>query len=214
MQYEFLKQQLYLLPDRAIWWENKQMLLLADVHLGKAGHFRKAGIPIPTQVHYADLEVITKLISQYQPQSLTILGDLFHSHLNSDWRIFEEWLADYPVLEINLVKGNHDIIPEFFFSKNSINIYPNTWEILPFVFSHIPLIISDIKADYYNLCGHLHPAVVLHGKAKQSLRLPCFYFGEKQGYLPAFGNFTGVSTLPIKGQDKVFVITEDKVLKI
>ncbi len=214
MQYEFLKQQLCLIPDRAIWWADQQMLLLADVHLGKAGHFRKAGIPIPTQVHHADLQAITNLINQYQPQSLTILGDLFHSNINSDWHIFEAWLSDYPLLEINLVKGNHDVIPDIFFTRNNIKIYPETWEIAPFVFSHIPLIISDIKPDLYNLCGHLHPAVLLRGKGRQSLRLPCFYFGEKQGYLPAFGNFTGVATIPVKEKDSIFVIVEGKVLKV
>lgn len=214
MQYEFLKQQLCLLKERAIWWENAEMLLVADVHLGKAGHFRKAGFPIPTQVHQHDLELLSKLINQYKPKSLTILGDLFHSNFNSDWYIFEEWLSEYKFLKINLVKGNHDIIPDKFFKENNIKVYEETWQVAPFIFSHIPLSINEIEAGYYNLCGHLHPSVTLRGIGQQSLRLPCFYFGEKQGYLPAFGNFTGTASIKVKENDTVFVIAEDKVIKV
>jgi DNA ligase-associated metallophosphoesterase len=169
---------------------------------------------VPTQVHTHDLELLSQLIDQYKPKNLTILGDLFHSNLNSDWHTFEAWLHTHNHLTINLVKGNHDIIPEKLFRENNIKVYAETWELFPFIFSHIPLVISQMKVDYYNLCGHLHPAVTLRGRGQQSLRLPCFYFGEKQGYLPAFGNFTGTSTIKVKENDTVFVIAGDKVIKI
>jgi len=214
MQQEFLKQQLCLLKERAIWWENTQMLLIADVHLGKVGHFRKAGIPIPTQVHQSDLQLLSHLIAQYKPISLTILGDLFHSDLNNDWLAFEAWLSGYKYLTINLVKGNHDIIPSIFFERNNINVHENTWEVAPFLFSHIPLPAEQIKADYYNLCGHLHPAVTLKGRGRQLLRLPCFYFGQQQGYLPAFGGFTGTAVIQPKENDAVFVIAGEKVMRV
>jgi uncharacterized protein len=212
--YQLKEQQLCLIPQKAIWWEEERMLLLADVHLGKVGHFRKAGIPIPTQIHQEDLKTMSDLIAAYQPDSLTILGDLFHSNWNTDWYLFEDWLAQHPHLQINLVKGNHDIIPESFFIKHQISVFPETWEKAPFVFSHIPLEIKDLKKEYYNLCGHLHPAVSLNGKGKQHLRLACFYFGEQQGYLPAFGKFTGTATIQAKQGDEIFVVVEDKVLKI
>lgn len=214
MQYEILKQQLCLLSERAIWWENRQMLLVADVHLGKVGHFRKAGIPIPSQIHQSDLELLSYLIAQYKPMSLTILGDLFHSRMNSDWDTFEAWLSGYHSLAINLVKGNHDIIPSVFFKRNNIMVYEETWEVSPFIFSHIPLPTEQIGDESYNLCGHLHPAVALRGKGKQMLRLPCFYFGQKQGYLPAFGKFTGSATIQPKEHDVVFVIAENKVIQV
>lgn len=212
--HELSKQQLCLIPQKAIWWEAERMLLVADLHLGKVGHFRKAGIPIPTQIHQEDLEILTQLIEDYQADSLTILGDLFHSDWNSDWYLFEEWVRKHSYLKINLVKGNHDIILETFFTKNNINIFKETWEKPPFVFSHIPLEIKYLPDNLYNLCGHLHPAVSLRGSGKQHLRLPCFYFGERQGYLPAFGKFTGTATLQPKQEDNIFVILQDKVLKI
>ena len=66
----------------------------------------------------------------------------------------------------------------------------------------------------YNLAGHIHPAIKLKGKARQSLRVPCFYFGNENGILPAFGNFTGTASINIKKTDNVFVIAEKEVIKI
>ncbi|MCU0391161.1 MAG: ligase-associated DNA damage response endonuclease PdeM [Thermoflexibacter sp.] len=215
MEYVLKEQKLLLLPEKAIWWEKEQMLLIADVHLGKVGHFRKAGIPIPNQVHLKDLERLDKLIQTYSPLSLTILGDLFHSQINSDWLLFEDWCErNVSHIAINLIKGNHDIISEKLFERNRITIYPETWEKLPFLFSHIPLETSKLNHSSYNLCGHLHPAITLHGKGRQSLRLPCFYFGNKQGYLPAFGDFTGAASIQVQENEAVFVIAGEKVMRV
>jgi metallophosphoesterase superfamily enzyme len=48
----------------------------------------------------------------------------------------------------------------------------------------------------YVLAGHLHPGVVLGGRAHDRLRLPCFHFGPRSGVLPAFGEFTGMHVVP------------------
>lgn len=34
-------QNLLLLPEKALFWEEEKGLIISDVHLGKAGHFRK-----------------------------------------------------------------------------------------------------------------------------------------------------------------------------
>ena len=49
---------------------------------------------------------------------------------------------------------------------------------------------------------------------RQRLRLPCFYFGERSGVLPAFGAFTGLSMLRPANGDHCFVIAEDQVLAV
>lgn len=214
MEYILRQQRLILLSEKAIWWTEEKMLLVADIHLGKVGHFRQAGIPVPTKIHYADLHTLSTLIRQYCPHSLTILGDLFHSKLNNEWLMFEEWCENHKNLEINLIKGNHDIIPTKLFESQHIKVFPTTWEKPPFIFSHIPLDTNDLDESLYNLCGHLHPAVTLNGKGKQSLRLPCFYFTQKQGYLPAFGQFTGMANITAKHGDTIFAIANENVIQI
>ena len=82
----------------------------------------------------------------------------------------------------------------------------------PFSFTHEPKKKPEAQM---NIAGHLHPAVQLRGKARSFLRLPCFYFNDWQGILPAFGSFTGMHTLSPKKGDYVFAIAnEDKILDI
>jgi len=66
----------------------------------------------------------------------------------------------------------------------------------------------------YNLAGHVHPGFRLSGKAKQALTLPCFYFGEDGGLLPAFGAFTGLSRIEPKVNDQIYVIVDQSIVKV
>lgn len=112
-----------LLPEKAVYWKKQSMLILTDLHLGKAGHFRKAGIPIPAGVHQADLACLQKLIADYQPRKVLMLGDLFHSELNSEWQQFRTFLAQHKTYEFILVKGNHDILPEDAYHEPNLIVY-------------------------------------------------------------------------------------------
>ena len=71
-----------------------------------------------------------------------------------------------------------------------------------------------IPAEKYNLAGHIHPCVRLRGAGRQRLRLPCFYFGDRQGILPAFGTFTGLGDVEVQNGDRVFVIADDRVVEV
>ena len=44
---ELCGQELELLPQKAIYWKDRNCLLIADLHLGKSTHFRKNGIAVP-----------------------------------------------------------------------------------------------------------------------------------------------------------------------
>jgi metallophosphoesterase superfamily enzyme len=63
----------------------------------------------------------------------------------------------------------------------------------------------------YALAGHLHPAVVLGGRAHERLRLPCFHFGAAVGVLPAFGAFTGMHVVERRPGERVYVVAGDEV---
>lgn len=204
-------QELWLLPQKAIYWKNKDALILADLHLGKAGHFRKAGIAVPSAVHNEDLAAIDQLITKYNPATIIILGDLFHSSYNGQWPEFLDWKKQYVDLEWHLIKGNHDILPEELYHIKKFEVHQHQMIERPFNFTHIPMPPKEYS-ETYNLAGHLHPGVRLQGEARQRLLLPCFYFGTSCGILPAFGRFTGLATTKINFNDQVFVIAGGKVL--
>jgi metallophosphoesterase superfamily enzyme len=60
----------------------------------------------------------------------------------------------------------------------------------------------------------LHPAVQLFGKGKQVFTLPCYYFGETNGILPAFGSFTGKAIIALEPESKVFAVAGNVVSRV
>ncbi|MEO7989751.1 MAG: ligase-associated DNA damage response endonuclease PdeM [Chryseolinea sp.] len=199
-----------LLPQKAIYWKRERALLMADLHLGKINHFRKSGIPVPSKANEKNLELIVELIESTNPARVIFLGDLFHSHYNPEWEVFGELVKHFQSISFELVLGNHDILSEGQYVRKSITLYDEL-RLPPFIFTHHPL--EEMVDNLYNLAGHIHPGATLHGKARQSVTLPCFYFGKQQGVLPAFGMFTGLARIKPKTDDLVFVVVEDKVLK-
>lgn len=207
-----------LLPQKAIFYKKEKALIIADVHLGKAGHFRQAGLAVPAELAYADLQILDGLLgrSGLVIERIIVLGDLFHATLNPDWRIFEEWRKLNSDPEIILIKGNHDILSDSHYEELDIKVS----EIM--ILNNFMLIHNfedeEEIGGLYKLCGHIHPAVRMQGKAKQALTLSCFYFNESIGILPAFGRFTGKHIINPSESDNVFVISGsgegDKVIRI
>jgi uncharacterized protein len=198
---------------RTIFWEQQKALIISDLHLGKSGHFRKAGIAIPQTVLQEDLFRLLAQIQFYKPTQLIIVGDLFHSHANKEHNLFLKWRNDIPNIEMQLVMGNHDILHNDFYKKANIILHKNILEIDDFIFAHD---INDIKQEdgKYYFSGHIHPSIQMQGMGRQSVKLPCFYFSKNYAVLPAFGKFTG--TYPIKKQkeDIVFALVENNIIKL
>lgn len=190
----------------AIYWPKNNMLLIADVHLGKVAHFRKHGAPIPAPAAFENLEKLTEISNQFQPKTICFLGDLFHSKLNEEWQDFEKW-TEYTKAEIVLISGNHDIIPSHFYEALGIRVF-DEWLLDGFLLTHHP---TDSPGSF-NFCGHVHPGVRMKGVGRQYLRFSCFYKTINSLILPAFGNFTGKHILKPSKSDEVFAIVEDEVI--
>jgi len=214
LHFNLKNQDLYLLPQKAIYWRQEKALIAADVHLGKVGHFRKAGIAVPLDMEQNELAVLSDLIFEHKAEKLILLGDFFHSDLNADWDWFILWRSQFPKLEIILIKGNHDIIAETNYHQLDIIIHDELL-IGPFLMLHHPLVDEALKdAAGYVFCGHIHPGISLAGRARQQITLPCFAFGANQAILPSFGKFTGRVAIRSVKADKIFAIAKDKVLAI
>ncbi|MEQ8473142.1 MAG: ligase-associated DNA damage response endonuclease PdeM [Marinoscillum sp.] len=205
-EFDFREQHLVLSAEKALFWKEENALIITDLHLGKAGHFRKNGIPIPRQIHIADLQRVNSLIDHYQPGKIIFLGDLFHSDGNEEWLDFVTWSNYHHSIEQILVEGNHDILDKRAYSQTRMEIVPE-YTVGPFGFTH-----ETTKHKAYNISGHVHPCVRFRGLAHQGVRVPCFYFGADFALLPAFGEFTGSHPLRPTKNDLVFGIAEGQVI--
>ncbi|WP_036678198.1 ligase-associated DNA damage response endonuclease PdeM [Daejeonella oryzae] len=214
LDFKFLDQNFLLLPQKSIFWIEENALIVADVHLGKVGHFRKAGIAIPRSMEQEDLAMLSDLMVQYRPSSIIFLGDLFHSDMNNDWGWFILWRDLHKDVEMILVRGNHDILHEQHYIDSQFRVH-DTLKIGPFLFSHEPLKkIALSKTSEYVISGHIHPGVKLRGKGRQSVTLPCFHFGKRQALVPAFGKFTGKACVKCEDGDHVFGVLKHKVIAL
>ncbi|HVV56691.1 MAG TPA: ligase-associated DNA damage response endonuclease PdeM [Mucilaginibacter sp.] len=213
LDFRLLGQDLALLPQKAIYWKQEQALIAADVHLGKVGHFRKAGIAVPRDMEQTDLSELSDLIYEYKPQKMIFLGDLFHSDMNADWEWFRMWRQQHRKLEMALIRGNHDIIHDEHYLNLDVSLH-DALLVGPFLMLHHPLGYEELEnTTAYAFCGHIHPGVNLSGRARQSITIPCFAFGEKQAVLPSFGRFTGRVAIRHQKTDKVFGVLKDKVIE-
>ena len=211
MDIEILDEQFVLYPQKAIFWKSQNALLISDLHLGKINHFRRAGIAVPSKANDHNLEVLIDVVKLCNPERIICLGDLFHSHYNAEWEVFGEVVRYFAPINFELVLGNHDIMGKYQYSRKGIQVY-DSLSIGKFMLTHHPL--ECVPEGKYNIAGHLHPGVSLRGRGRQAMTLPCFFFGENQAFLPAFGKFTGLARIAPKKEDKVYVVANDKVLSV
>jgi DNA ligase-associated metallophosphoesterase len=202
--YRIKEQQLWLSPERCIFWEEEKALVLSDLHFGKTGHFRKSGIAVPASVYKEDLHRLLTQIQYFQPKQLLIVGDLFHSLENKELELFRRWREDLSHLTVRLIKGNHDILEEGWYGEAGILVHKDLLEIGAFGFIHD--ITESNHCSAYCFSGHIHPGVWISGMGKQALRFPCFYFGEGYAVLPAFSRFTGTASINAAPGSNVFAI--------
>lgn len=205
-------QQLALLPQKALFWTDKKYLILSDLHLGKTGHFRKSGIAAPGKANQKNLDRLSNLVDDSQPEKILFLGDLFHSSANREWFQFEEWRKTFSELSILLVSGNHDQLHTSFYQTADIEVVDRLM-VGDFLFLHDATGLQK-PSDKTIISGHIHPGVKLKWKGKQRLRLPCFSISDQQIILPAFGEFTGLHIIQPDENRTIFPIVENRVIDL
>ncbi|HIK45289.1 MAG TPA: ligase-associated DNA damage response endonuclease PdeM [Leptolyngbyaceae cyanobacterium M65_K2018_010] len=203
--------RLQLLAPKAIYVETLGALLVSDLHLGKAETFQHHGLAIPSQVNQTTLDRLTALCTEYQPHSLWILGDLFHSVESLSPGVIESWLKFLAQTQVSahLILGNHDRRLQPRLQQLSLVCFVDAVETDGLLLSHEPLTQTDLP----NLCGHVHPCLRL-SRGCDRLRLPCFHWQAQQNRLtlPAFGAFTGGYDIQLAAGDVAYVVAEDGVV--
>lgn len=214
MEVDWCGVHLALLPDRAVYWPERETLLVADLHLGKDAAFRHRGIALPTGVGASDLDRLGALVDSYAVRRLVFLGDLLHARAGmtaSTLTEFSAWRSHHPNVSLVLVRGNHD---------RSAGDPPSDWNI---ECVSEPLEEGDVRLCHYppqemggvpSIAGHLHPAVTLTGPANTSMVLPCFWMRPRVLVLPAFTDFAGRPQIAAASGDRIFVTGDGQVVEV
>jgi len=206
-------QALTLLPEKAAFLTESRTLLVADVHIGKAVSFRSFGVPVPRGTTGETLSALSALAGRLDARRIVVLGDFLHSRralAPATMAALARWRADHAAFDLLLVRGNHDARAGDPPLGLGIEVVDEPFALDGLRLCHHPRPVSGA----YVLGGHLHPCVKLLGRARDRMRLPCFWFGPAVGVLPAFGAFTGMHPIrPARGE-RVFAIADSEVSEL
>ncbi|HXQ40830.1 MAG TPA: ligase-associated DNA damage response endonuclease PdeM [Candidatus Udaeobacter sp.] len=168
----------------ALFWPERRLLAVADLHLEKGSGFASRGRLLPPYDTAATLLALSAAIERHDPAVLVCLGDSFHdceaagrlghadrtklSRLTRerDWI----WIA-----------GNHDPVPPASLGGRVLG------ELVlgPLVFRHIAAATATGEVS-----GHFHPKAGLSWRGRY-LGGRCFIGDDRRLILPAFGAYAG-----------------------
>jgi DNA ligase-associated metallophosphoesterase len=201
-----------LLAQKALYWPREAMLVVADIHFGKAASFRALGVPVPAGTTSANLAALDALLARHPARQILFLGDFLHAkaaHAASTLAAMQRWRARHPALRLTLVRGNHDVRAGDPPATLGIEMVDEPYVCGPFAFCHHP----DVLVSGYVLAGHVHPVYRVRA-GRESVTLPCFLMGERQVVLPSFGAFTGGHAIVAQPGERVFVTSGDALFEI
>lgn len=180
-------------------------LFAADIHLGKAASFRKLGVPVPAGTTEENLKRLTSAISLFKPERLFVLGDFIHAESSHSPELSDKlqgWRSHHRQLELFLIRGNHDKKAGDPEAALGIQALDEPYRLGGLALCHHPKTLDGFTV----LAGHTHPAVVLKGKGRNRMRLPCFHVQPGAITFPSFGSFTGSYTItPQAGESAIAI---------
>lgn len=199
--------------DKAMYLPRHETLLVADAHVGKAASYRRWGVPVPRGTTAGTLGRLSRLLDRTGARRVVFLGDLMHSERSDAPGTMEalaRWRERHAGLGLTLVRGNHDARAGDPPPWLGVECVDEPLGLGGLALCHEP---QDLP-EAYVLCGHLHPCVRVAGRAREWLRLPCYWFGTRLGVLPAFGEFTGMMPVRVAPGDRLYAIADDRVLQV
>ena len=199
-----------LLAGKALYWPARGLLCIADAHFGKAATYRALGQPVPGGTTAANLRRLDALLAARPVRELVFLGDFLHAPAARTPGVLaalRDWRARHPALHCRLIRGNHDLRAGDPPPELDFEVIDEPLRIGAYEFRHAPM---ESPAGHV-IAGHEHPVHHLHGRAHQTLRLPCFHLRPALTVLPAFGEFTGGHPVR-RADDSTLVVTDGEGL--
>ncbi len=181
----FAGQNFLATPEGALFWPEREGLLVADLHLEKASWFARLGQFLPPYDSHATLSALALAVERSGAKRLYCLGDSFHDRFGCD-RLPADARALLTGLTAKLdwvwIVGNHD--PGF--ADPVGGRLADEIELGGIVLRH-QAVPGDPRPE---LSGHFHPKLRLRLRGR-SVSRRCFVASATKLILPAFGSLTG-----------------------
>lgn len=177
--FRFAGQDFVARPSGALYWPDADMLILADLHLGKSERMaRRGGALLPPFETRETLARLSAELDALRPARLALLGDIYDDDMSAaallpfDRDALSEMTQRRETI---MLGGNHD--PR---AGDQVHVRSG-------------IALRHIAGQGPDISGHYHPKARLAGRSR-----PCFLIGSAHLILPAFGTYTG--GLPLENE--------------
>ncbi len=177
----------YIFLNKCLFFPEKGILAVGDLHLGFEYQLQQSGVLIPEQQIKEVIEEMKEIFEQLKKQKLKLkkivfIGDIKHS-FSYEWKeknYFNEvidFLKSYVKdKDIILIKGNHDTIDYSFSDKLQDYFIDGD---LAFTHGHelfMEVLNQKVKTI---VIGHLHPSIIISDKQNiKREKYKCFLIGK------------------------------------
>ncbi len=177
----------YVFINKTLFFPEKGILAIGDLHLGYEYQLQQSGILIPEQQVKEVIQELKSIFSEikekkFKIKKIVFIGDIKHS-FSYEWKeknYFNEiinFLKDYiKDKDIILIKGNHDTI-DYSFSDRLKDYYI----VDDLAFCHGHELFEEVfdKKIKTIVIGHLHPSIILSDKQNiKREKYKCFLVGK------------------------------------
>jgi DNA ligase-associated metallophosphoesterase len=172
-------------PSGALFWPERRVLVVSDLHFEKGSAFAARGVPLPPYDTAATLDRLEETLARHQPETVICLGDSFHDQWAPE-RVSDAALARIRDLAARhdwiWIAGNHDPEPDPLWGGRTMP------EIVlgPLIFRHEAAEAEAIG----EISGHFHPKARVRLRGR-SVSGQCFITDGRRLVMPSFGAFTG-----------------------
>ena len=195
-----------------LFWFDKQIAIIADLHLEKGSSFGPSGQFLPPYDSEETLNKIFKTIKNHKIKTIILLGDTFHDKNAFDrmsekvFILFKSLIEKYEVI---FILGNH----ESKFEIGRINFLNE------YVIDDIHFIHQALPTSIFQISGHFHPVASVKSSIKK-ITAKCLLHTNNHIILPSFGQYTGGLNINnpvfkpfVNNESKIYMLTKKSIYK-
>lgn len=177
-------------PSGALFWPERELVVVADLHLEKGSSLARRGAMLPPYDTRATLAKLERVLERLAPRRVVSLGDGFHdpdaaARLGADDARRLRALVD--AHDWLWVRGNHDPGPPGGIGGRC----EAEVEVGGLVLRHAPAAGAMERPEAGGeIAGHFHPKATLRVRGRRLSRR-CFATDGRRLLLPAFGSYAG-----------------------
>lgn len=178
-------ESLVALRSGALYWPDRETLIVSDLHFEKGSHYATRGVLLPPYDTRATLKRLQALVKTHKPKTVISLGDAFHDGQaetrmeGQDGEALDALVASARWIWI---LGNHDPEPPARFS----GAVERSVRLGRLCFRHEPV----PRPEAGEVAGHFHPVAKIRAETRL-IRRRCFATDGERMIMPAFGAYAG-----------------------